>query len=69
MDFLVGILQICPLNLGFSVNRGLLTVRTLGLSSPRNALAVQLVPAEPIQLRRARRAPVLPVQIDKLQVA
>eukprot|EP00969_Alexandrium_andersonii_P113591 5019909-Alexandrium_andersonii.AAC.1 len=50
-------------------NPGLLTVRNLGLSKLRSALAIQLVPAESVQERRARRAPIPPAQVEELHVA
>eukprot|EP00969_Alexandrium_andersonii_P183627 8113785-Alexandrium_andersonii.AAC.1 len=44
-------------------------VRRIGLGRPSRSLLAQPRPAEAIKRRRAGRAPILPLQIDKLQVA
>eukprot|EP00969_Alexandrium_andersonii_P182482 8062883-Alexandrium_andersonii.AAC.1 len=65
----MGVFQVRPSNLRVLTDRSPLIVRTLRLIGLRSALAIQLVPAEPVQQRRARRAPILPAQAEELHAA
>eukprot|EP00969_Alexandrium_andersonii_P341696 15103255-Alexandrium_andersonii.AAC.1 len=63
----MGVHHVRPLSSGAFPAPGLLAVRTLGLSRLRPA--VQPVPAEAIEQRRAGRAPIFPVQAEELHMA
>eukprot|EP00969_Alexandrium_andersonii_P166464 7355710-Alexandrium_andersonii.AAC.1 len=65
----MGVLQVRPMNFRVLPNPGPLTARTLRLSRLRRAFAIQLVPAESAQQRRACRAPMLPAQAEELHAA
>eukprot|EP00969_Alexandrium_andersonii_P145300 6426400-Alexandrium_andersonii.AAC.1 len=65
----MGILHVCPLHSLTFLIPGPLTVRTLRHSRLRSAPAIQLVPAESAQKRRAGRAPILPAQAEELHAA
>eukprot|EP00969_Alexandrium_andersonii_P330145 14589919-Alexandrium_andersonii.AAC.1 len=65
----MGVLQVRPMNSRVLPNPRPLTVRTLGLSRLRSALAIHFVPAESFQKRRACRAPILPEQVEDPHVA
>eukprot|EP00969_Alexandrium_andersonii_P047106 2066945-Alexandrium_andersonii.AAC.1 len=69
MGLFMGAPQVRPMNFRVLLNPGPLTARALRLSRLRSALAIQLVPAETVQQRRACRAPILPVQVEELHVA
>eukprot|EP00969_Alexandrium_andersonii_P364503 15464279-Alexandrium_andersonii.AAC.1 len=65
----MGVHHVRPLGSSAVPIPGLLAARQLRPNRLRCKLSVQPIPTEPIQQRRASRAPILPVEADELHVA